>query len=213
MARIRRAIGADVAPAAASLAAAFDGDPWIAWVVAGDRHRDRITALQVNLLGLVGVPHGEVWLAEDEHGQILGVAVWLLAGREVPPAAWTAVSAREADLMGDRDAVAAAAAATRHLRPGHPHHLLASLGVLPAGRRQGLGSALLAPVVARADTAGVDCYLETSVEGNLRFYGRLGFEVTGHLVVPGGGPPVWSLLRPPKRAAPRGSGATPGARS
>lgn len=196
--RFRAATAADVAAAAEVLAAAFDGDPWIAWVVAGDRHRERIAALQVNLLGLVGVPHGEVWLAEDDAGEVVGAAAWLLADREVPHSAWAAVAVGEADLMGDRAAsAAAAAAATRHLRPTHPHHLLATLGVLPTHTGRGIGSALLAPVLARADAGGVDSYLETSTEANLRFYGRLGFLVAGHVVVPGGGPPVWSLLRRP----------------
>ena len=195
---VRRATATDVPAVAEALGVAFDGDPWIAWIIAADRHRDRISALQKSLLGVVGVPYGEVWLAERAGGEVVGGALWLLASSVVPPVAWAEVAAVEADLMGDRHASATmAAAATRHLRPGMPHHLLATLGVVPAARGSGIGAALLAPVLARADRDRVDAYLETSTEANLRFYGRLGFAVSGYVRVPDGGPEVWSMLRQP----------------
>lgn len=193
--RIRQAGADDVDAVAGALGAAFVGDPWIAWIVAADRHQDRITALQVSLLTAVGIPHGEVWLAEQE-GAVAGGALWLRADHPVPALAWAQVAATEASLMGDGHSRAGpAAAATRHLRPVTPHHLLATLGVVAAARRRGIGSALLAPVLAEADAEGVDAYLETSTERNLRFYARLGFEVSGHVSVPGGGPPVWGMTR------------------
>jgi GNAT superfamily N-acetyltransferase len=196
-AQVRRATDADVGAVAAALGSAFDGDPWIGWIVAPDRHEERITSLQVSLLTAVGLPHGEVWLAHHD-GAIAGGALWLLADHPVPPGAWAEVAAVEAQLMGEHHSRAAvAAAATRHLRPSTPHHLLATLGVVAGARRRGVGAALLAPVLARADEAGVDVYLETSTPENLRFYGRHGFEVSGHVVVPGGGPPVWALTRRP----------------
>ena len=39
--------------------------------------------------------------------------------------------------------------------------------------------------------------LETSSEANLRFYGRLGFEVVDEVRIEAG-PPVWAMLRAPK---------------
>ena len=195
---VRQATAGEVDAVAAALGFAFVGDPWIAWIIAADRHQERITALQASLLGAVGLPHGEVWLAEHA-GAVAGAALWLLADRQVPATAWSQVAATELQLMGDRHAGAtSAAAATRHLRPSTAHHLLATLGVVPALRRRGIGSALLVPTLERADREDVDVYLETSTEQNLRFYGRLGFEVTGHVVVPDGGPPVWAMLRGPR---------------
>ena len=195
---VRLAGATDVDAVAEVLAAAYDGDPWVGWVVDADRHRERIRALQAGLLGLVGVPHGEVELAEEATGAVLGGAMWLLAERPVPASAWARVAAHEEELMGGRHAAAlAAGAATGHLRPRSPHHLLATLGVLPWARGRGIGSALLAPVLGRAERDGPPAYLETSSEENLAFYARLGFAVTGHVRLPDGGPPVWGLLRSP----------------
>lgn len=196
--RVRRATTGDVPGMAATLATAFDGDPWIAWIVDAERHRERICALQVSLLASVGVPHGEAWVAEHQDGTLAGAALWLLADRPVPAAAWAQVAAVEAELMGDRhESAMVAAALTRRLRPGAAHHLLASLGVVPPDRGQGVGAALVAPVLERSDRDGVDAYLETSTERNLRFYSRMGFTVTDQVRLPEGGPPVWSLLRRP----------------
>jgi len=154
---VRRAAAADVASVAATLGAAFEADPWIAWIVAAERHQERVRALQAS------------------------------------------VAALEAELMGDRHAHAlSAAAATRHLRPTTPHHLLASLGVLPSEQGRGIGTALVAPVLARADRGRVDTYVETSSERNLRLYGRLGFCVTDEVQLADGGPPVWALIRHPR---------------
>lgn len=196
--RIRLATSGDVDAVAAALGAAFAGDPWIAWIVAADRHEERIAALQVSLLTAVGIPHGEVWVAEHD-GAVVGGALWLLADHPVPPAAWAQVAAVEAELMGERHTQAGvAAAATRHLRPTTAHHLLATLGVIAGERGRGIGSALLAPVLAQADEERIDAYLETSAGENLRFYARLGFEISGHVLVPDGGPPVWSMTRRPR---------------
>lgn len=195
---VRRARARDVEAVAAALGASFVGDPWIAWIVDADRHQQRVTALQASILGAVGIAHGEVWMAARGRA-VVGGALWLLADRPVPAAAWGAVATAEAGLMGRRHAfAAAAAAATRDLRPQTAHHLLASLGVVPGERGRGTGAALLAPVLERADSADVECYLETSTERNLRFYARLGFEQRGHVVVPDGGPPVWAMGRPPR---------------
>ena len=58
-----------------------------------------------------------------------------------------------------------------------PHWYLFMLGVSPAYQRQGIGSLLLQPILNKADKEGLPCYLETSTQGGVRFYQRLGFEV------------------------------------
>jgi GNAT superfamily N-acetyltransferase len=51
------------------------------------------------------------------------------------------------------------------------------LGVDQARQRQGIGSALLAPTLERADLERLPCYLETLATMNVPFYERHGFAV------------------------------------
>lgn len=76
-----------------------------------------------------------------------------------------------------------------------PHWYLLILGVEPERQGQGIGSALIAPNLARADAEGLPCYLETAKEPNVMFYRRHGFEVRDEENIPGGGPKVWMMVR------------------
>ena len=82
--------------------------------------------------------------------------------------------------------------------PEEPHWYLAVVGTEPRLQHQGIGSALLAPVLERCDRDFVPAYLESSREDNVAFYQRLGFEVTTPIDLPGGGPRVWPMWRDPR---------------
>src|SRR5690348_2841957 len=58
-----------------------------------------------------------------------------------------------------------------------PHWYLAQIGVEPAHQRQGIATHLLLPTLARADAAGLPCYLETENPANISTYQRYGFRV------------------------------------
>lgn len=83
----------------------------------------------------------------------------------------------------------------RHHYP-HPHWYLAVLGTVPESQGQGIGSALMRPVLARCDREGLPAYLESSKETNVPFYMRHGFEPTGEVRI-AGGPTLWPMLRRP----------------
>jgi GNAT superfamily N-acetyltransferase len=85
------------------------------------------------------------------------------------------------------DAVAAHA-------PAEPHWYLGVLATRPERRREGLATAVLAPVLDGADRTGIACCLETSTTENRRFYEGRGFTATADIVVPGG-PLSWWLQR------------------
>ena len=63
---------------------------------------------------------------------------------------------------------------------------------------QGVGSSLVAPMLARADAEGLPCYLETMKERNVAFYEKHGFQVVVEDDLPKGGPHFWTMKRPAK---------------
>jgi GNAT superfamily N-acetyltransferase len=82
-------------------------------------------------------------------------------------------------------------------RTGPPHWYLGVLATRPDRQRQGLASAVLAPVLERADADGIDCCLETSTTTNRAFYGRRGFTQATAVHI-ASGPPTWWLRRTPR---------------
>lgn len=86
----------------------------------------------------------------------------------------------------------------RSHHPHRPHFFLAVLGVEPAQQGRGLGSALLRSLSARADAAGMPCYLETDREAAMRLYMAHGYQVTGeHVLGALDGVRFWLMERPP----------------
>jgi GNAT superfamily N-acetyltransferase len=82
--------------------------------------------------------------------------------------------------------------------PREPHWHLSLLGVDPDRQGEGIGSALLRPVLERCDHGRRPAYLETSKPANLRFYARHGFAVRDEVELRGG-LRVWTMLRAPTR--------------
>ncbi len=94
-----------------------------------------------------------------------------------------------------------ALASVDRVHPREPHWYLALLGTDPDHQGRGLGSAVLAPVLAVCDAEGTGAYLESSKESNLGFYARHGFEVTGTVRLGRGGPSMWTMWRDPRPPA------------
>ena len=79
------------------------------------------------------------------------------------------------------------------------HMYLWVLATDPPEQGKGWGSAVIQPELADADRRGLPCYLETTKPRNLPFYERAGFVVKREVAVPGGGPPLWTMIREPMR--------------
>ena len=90
-------------------------------------------------------------------------------------------------------------AAVGAARPEEPHWYLVALAVDPAAQRQGTGSRLVHEGIARAETTGRGCYLETMLKQNVRLYRKFGFKVLreAETLLPGG-PPFWFMWRTPR---------------
>ena len=83
-----------------------------------------------------------------------------------------------------------------HRRVTEQHWYLALLGADPTMQRRGVGSALLEPVLTRADQHAVAVYLETQKQENVPWYRRHGFEVADELAARGC-PHMWTMRRDP----------------
>jgi ribosomal protein S18 acetylase RimI-like enzyme len=61
--------------------------------------------------------------------------------------------------------------------PKVPHWHIDPIGVLPGEQGKGIGSKLLTYFCARVDSDGMEAYLETDQEQNVRLYKRFGFRI------------------------------------
>ena len=85
----------------------------------------------------------------------------------------------------------------KELMPERHWHLWL-LGVAPEVQGQGIGRALLLPILERADAEGIPCYLETQTETNVAFYRKSGFDVIAERSEPVCNLPIWFLRRDPR---------------
>jgi ribosomal protein S18 acetylase RimI-like enzyme len=189
--------------AVVTLARAFQGDPGLAFLFPDELSRAHAAlAIMASVLA-DAAPFGEVWVARAG-AAIASVAAWL------PPGAYPRGARREtigvlrdlrsAPRIGRR--VVAAGRMYRALDQAHagiaqPHWYLAVIGSDPAWQRGGAGSALLAPVLERADRESLSSYLETENAENLAWYRRHGFEIVDELR-PRGCPQMWAMRRDPR---------------
>jgi ribosomal protein S18 acetylase RimI-like enzyme len=189
---------ADAPRLAQALASAFQDDPVIAWVFP-DEHRRRavLAAFMGFRLRKLAFPHDEVWMTDGGDA----AAVWL-----PPPGRWQLSRPQRLLLLpalvrffGLR--TASVLGGLERMEKRHPddppHWYLFILGTEQAAQGRGLGSALLAQMLARVDADRMPAYRESSNERNLAWYGRHGFEVTSELAIPGG-PRIWPMWREPR---------------
>jgi GNAT superfamily N-acetyltransferase len=176
-----------------TVAAAFAEDPGWAFILGEDY--ERLVTHFVATVFDVRVASHNVWVTDD----LAAVAMWDSPGKsDAAPgyaenlwARYRALAGHEAfeRLVSYNEAVAA-------VSPAEPHWYLGVLATQPQRQRQGLASAVLAPILDEADRVGLACCLETSTVENRRFYERRGFEQATDILLPGG-PPTWWLRRPP----------------
>lgn len=193
---VRRAGRADVDAASAVLADAFADYPWTQWTVESYRHSERVEGLQRLSMDRIALPYGEIWVACDDDDDVISVAVWMLPNSAVPASVLNEIGAPQATLEGARhEASVMAEACVARLRPTMPHYYLGAVGTRRDRQREGLGAAVLSPILDRADRGSEPVFLETSASENVRFYERLGLVTVSETDIPDGGPHVWAMMR------------------
>jgi GNAT superfamily N-acetyltransferase len=193
MDQVRPAVPSDRPQVVATIVAAFSEDPAWAWLLGADF--TRLAPAFAGALFDLRVGGGHVWT--------LGAAAESVALWEPPEGLGTTPSARTAS-WGDfttaaaedvRDRVKRYDAALDEAMPPRPYWYLGVLATRPDRTGRGLATAVIAPVLGRADKDGQDCCLETSTQANRDFYSRRGFSEATEVRITGG-PPTWWLRRP-----------------
>jgi ribosomal protein S18 acetylase RimI-like enzyme len=192
---VRAAEPVERAELAAMLARSFHDDPVMSWFFPDSGRRlgqsRRFFAMRLRQL----LPQGETYTVDGT----TGAAIWALPERW-RLGVWEDLRIGLALLpaLGRRVGVAVRGVELiERAHPADPHYYLAVLGTDPTAQGQGIGSALLQPVLETCDRDEIPAYLESSKERNIDFYARHGFRVTGELTLPEG-PPVWSMWRDPR---------------
>lgn len=179
-----------------ALAEAFYDDPCMGWVFRDERRRPE------QLERIFGYFGERMWFDHDlthTTDAVAGASIW------VAPERWHVGTFRELLMLPGMISSAGLRDLPRMLRfiarmesehPRRPHYYLPVIGVAPAWQGKGIGTALLAPILARCDREGMPAYLEASTPRSRACYERNGFRVTGEMRV-ADSPPVWPMWREP----------------
>jgi len=184
--------------AAEALAAAFMNDPLQSYTFPDAGDRARLSPPHFKALLRYGLAAGEVLTSAEPGG---GAAVLLPPDAQPTDEMFVASGlSRLGDLLGE-DPASRFSRVIDFVEPMHreampePHWYVMVVGVAPAFQGQGLGRALLQPMLDRADAQPVPCYLETTQPKNVTFYQRLGFRVLREVVEPVSGIRIWTFRR------------------
>ena len=179
------------------LARAFYDDPVASWAFRADGARLRALEHFQGIRARQLMPGDEVWM--DADGRC--AALW------APPGLGKTTVREDAELMrcfmhprlfARMPLVTAGFLGLEAKHPKEPPHFyLAVLGTDPDSQGQGLGSALMAPVLEQCDRDGIAAFLESSKESNIAFYARHGFRLTQEVRLLRG-PPMWQMWRDPR---------------
>lgn len=195
---VRRATAADVPVLAGVLARAFFDDPVARWSCRSDALRPDVLQRYEHARLRQLLAEDEVWTSHDRAVAALWAPPdrWRTTVREDIALARGMVRPR---LLPRMPMVVWGILGMERRHPPHPPHwYLAVLGTDPGRQGEGLGSAVLAPVLDQCDADEIGAYVESSNERNNDFYARHGFRVTGAVRMPRGGPTIWTMWREPR---------------
>jgi GNAT superfamily N-acetyltransferase len=197
----RPATRADIRALSRTLGLAFFDDPVMTWMLPdADVRRRRLHTLFEALTRHHHLAHGgvEVACGDGDVGGVGGAALW------DPPGTWRQTRFEELRAMPRllltfgrslrRGLVAEELMKAAH--PEEPHWYLAIIGSDPAVRGRGFGQELMRSRLDRCDAEHAPAYLESSNPDNVPYYQRFGFEVTGEIRLPDGGPSLVPMWRP-----------------
>ena len=197
---VRRPQKSDVTELAATLARAFQHDPVMAWMIVDDARRAKgLPALFAAMTRHHFLAGGGAEVACRD-GEIGAAALWDAPGR------WQHTHREELQMLPSllrafgRDVWRGKRVTDlmKQHHPAEPHWYLSVIGSDPTVRGGGFGQALMRSRLDRVDAEHAPAYLESSNPDNIPYYLRFGFEVTGEIVLPDGGPVLTAMWRQPR---------------
>jgi ribosomal protein S18 acetylase RimI-like enzyme len=190
----------DVRELSRTLARAFYDDPVMIWLLPDEKRRTgQLCRLFATMTRHHHLARGGVELACDGPG-IGAAALW------DPPNQWQetrggqlAMTPTFVRVFGLRSMRGRAVQELmKRAHPEEPHWYLGVIGSDPAVRGKGFGRVLMRSRLDRVDAEHAPAYLESTKHENIAYYQRFGFEVTGEIVLPAGGPTMWPMWRQPR---------------
>jgi ribosomal protein S18 acetylase RimI-like enzyme len=195
-ARLRRE---QLGDAAAVLGRAFHTNPGFVWALPNEAKRGPALRWFMKTGVKIGLSTGEVYTTPSD---VEGAAIWLPPGKttlslpQMLRAGFLAAPLHWGfgPFMKFMGLVSKFEHMHKQAMPGD-HWYLFVIGVDPPKQGQGIGGALLQPVLLKADASHLPCYLETDKPEDIEFYKKHGFEVRERITVKDS-PPFWTMQRP-----------------
>lgn len=180
-----------------TLVAAFMDDSMVGWVFPDATSRPRGLRRLQRVPLEYGLRYG--YVRQSDEGRC--VAIWVPP--EAPMSPWRMVrsgmlAAPFRTGLGPLGRFASAGGTMDKIHKRYmsgPHWELLIVAVRPELQGRGRGSALVRDGLARADEAGLPCYLNTNTPANLPLYERFGFTVLEEAALGKDGPPAWGMRR------------------
>ncbi|MGX5187597.1 GNAT family N-acetyltransferase [Streptomyces avermitilis] len=173
---------------------AFQHDPVSSWVFPGEAYRRATHHRLMAAFTDIVLGEGRIDLTEDG----TACALWLSLPADAHDEEDGPARLREA-VDPDNDRVELIGRLTSGIHPsGRAHEYLWMIAVAPGRQGEGLGTALMQPVLDRCDRAGLPAYLEASSARSRKLYERLGFVSTTPALDLPEGPRMWPMWREPR---------------
>ncbi|PRC44106.1 GNAT family N-acetyltransferase [Mycobacterium sp. ITM-2017-0098] len=197
---VRFAQKPDVKELARVLGRAFFDDPVMMWMVPDDAKRANALPRVFGAMTRHHFLANNAVQVADRSGTVGAAALW------DPPGRWKQTQSEELRMMPGfllamglqvGRGMGVSELMKKH-HPEEPHWYLAVIGSDPEVRGGGFGQALMRSRLDRCDAEGAPTYLESTKEANVPYYMRFGFEVTGEITIPDGGPTMWQMWRKPQ---------------
>lgn len=154
----------------------FEDNRSVNYVVKQDQKReDRIKGLMQYSFDVCN-SFGEVWISED----LQACALLLFPDKKrtsLKTILWDLKLALSVIGLDRVTAVLRRESMIKNFHPKKPFAYLWFIGVNPAKQNKGIGSAFIQEVIEKCEQDQRPIYLETSVERNLPFYKKFGFEI------------------------------------